>query len=123
MKVIITGSRTITNKDIVFALIDHIINIELKGPIIINEIVSGTANGVDKLGEEWANKHNIVVKQFPAYWKEYGKMAGYIRNEEMVKYADFAIILWDGKSRGTNNTINLMIKYNKPYELRTINVD
>ena len=71
------------------------------------EIVSGTARGVDQMGERYALKNNIPVKRFPANWDKYGKRAGYLRNDEMAKYADALIAFWNGTSRGTGHMIDL----------------
>jgi hypothetical protein len=110
MKVIIAGSRTINAYELLVSVIDD-------SGYVITEVVSGTANGVDKLGEQWANDNNIPIKQFPANWREHGKAAGYIRNREMAEYADAAIILWDNISNGTQNMITEMRKKKKPIHL------
>jgi hypothetical protein len=78
------------------------------------EIVSGGANGADKLGERWAKENGHGIKIFPADWKMFGRFAGPFRNEEMAKYADGCIVFWDGKSRGTKS----MIKFAKQYKLK-----
>ena len=101
MKTIIAGSRTITD----YQLIEDCCQLEN-----ITEVVSGTARGVDKLGEQYANNHNIPVKLFPANWDYYGKSAGYKRNEEMADYADQLIAFWDGNSRGTEHMIRIAQK-------------
>jgi len=98
MKTIIAGSRTINDiREVEKAIKDS--------GFIITEIVSGTAYGVDKLGERYANVHNIPVKRFPADWEKYGKCAGILRNIQMVEYADALIAVWNGKSKGTRNII------------------
>ena len=56
-----------------------------------------------------------------ANWKVNGNKAGFIRNEEMAKYADACLILWDGKSRGTKNMIILAKKYNLKLYIDIIN--
>jgi hypothetical protein len=106
MKTIIAGSRT--------ALYEHVYYAIKSCPFKskITEIVSGTARGADKFGEEIAEKFNISVKRFPADWDRYGKRAGYVRNEEMAKYADALIAVWDGKSKGTKNMIDIAKKEN-----------
>ena len=71
------------------------------------EIVSGTANGADKLGEKYADERKLSISQFPANWDKYGKSAGYKRNSQMAKYADALIAFWDGKSKGTKHMIDL----------------
>ncbi len=54
------------------------------------------------MGEQWAQKNDVPVKQFPANWTEYGRTAGEIRNREMARDADGLILLWDGKSPGAS---------------------
>jgi hypothetical protein len=103
MKLIIAGSRNFSD----YELLRSTCNEELKN---ITEIVSGTANGADKLGEKYALENNIKIKRFPADWNKYGKSAGYLRNAEMAKYGDSLIAFWDGKSRGTEHMINLAKK-------------
>ena len=82
------------------------------------EIISGTANGADRLGEAFALKYGIEVKRFPAQWHKYGKSAGYVRNNIMAQYAaksdelGVLIAFWDGKSKGTKMMIDLAKKNN-----------
>ncbi len=73
---------------------------------VITEIVSGAAKGVDTIGEVIGNEFNIPVVKFPAEWDKYGRSAGFIRNEQMAKYADALIAVWDGRSNGTKHMIN-----------------
>jgi hypothetical protein len=116
IKVIIAGGRTFDNYFLleqecnkIFASIDPI-NFDI-------EIVSGTANGADKLGESFAKNYNLKVARFPANWDLYGKSAGYKRNEQMAKYAmqdselGVLIAFWDGESRGTKHMIDLANKH------------
>lgn len=76
------------------------------------EIVSGTARGADKLGEQFGRKHGYAIKQFPANWDTYGKSAGYRRNADMANYANACIVFWDGKSKGSKHMIDLANKCN-----------
>jgi hypothetical protein len=99
MKTIIAGSRTEKRFGPLVAAI-------LKSNFApISEVVSGGAEGVDQLGEEWARCYGVPVRQFPADWKRYGKAAGRQRNLQMAVYADALIALWDGKSPGTRHMI------------------
>ena len=105
MKLIIAGSRTIQNYNLIKNTINSLnLNIE--------EIISGTANGVDKLGELYASEYSIKLVKFPADWKNFGKRAGYIRNVEMAKYGDSCIIFWDGVSNGSKHMIKIAREYN-----------
>ena len=80
----------------------------------VTEIVSGTARGIDRLGEELAQEHAIPVKKFPADWNRFNKAAGPIRNREMGEYADGALILCDGISTGSLNMFSIMQELRKP---------
>ena len=68
-------------------------------------VVSGTAEGADKLGEEWAEERQVACKRFPADWNKHGKAAGPIRNSQMADNADMCVVFWDGISKGTKNMI------------------
>ena len=106
MKVIIAGGRTFNDYDLLCQNCDKALSLQTE-----IEIVSGTANGADKLGEKYAKEKGYPIKQFPADWDKYGKSAGYKRNEEMAKYADALIAFWDGKSKGTKHMIDLAKRY------------
>ena len=99
MKTIIAGSRGIVNYQ---ALCKAVRNSGFE----ISEVVSGTARGVDRMGEQWAAENQVPVKRFPADWDRHGRAAGYIRNRAMADYADALIALWDGDSRGTKGMID-----------------
>ena len=110
MKVIIAGSRNIHDYKLVVDTIQS-------SGYEITEVVSGTAVGPDQLGEQWARANNIPIKEMPAEWHRYGNSAGPYRNRAMADYADAAIIIWDGQSKGTRNMIENMIRRKKPYHI------
>ncbi len=111
MKLLVAGSRSITD----YRIIKNAIEISIFSFGQPSTIISGCARGVDKLGEKWAKENNIAVERHPALWDTYGKKAGYIRNKEMVDACDGAVIIWDGRSKGTKHTIDLLKNSNKPY--------
>lgn len=84
------------------------------------EIVSGTARGADRLGENFAKINSYDLKLFPANWNSLGKKAGMIRNKQMAEYSSHLIALWDGKSKGTAHMINLAKE--EGLEIRIINI-
>jgi len=107
MRVIIAGSRNFND----YGIVKKKLNAILKNQKEVT-IISGTANGADKLGERYANDNHLKLEQYPAMWDLFGKKAGYMRNEEMVKFADAAIVFWDGKSKGSKHMIDISKKYN-----------
>lgn len=102
-KLIIAGSRTITNyEDVRQAVIKSGYWAQYRHEL---EIVSGCARGVDQLGERFAEYNGLVCHRFPADWNKYGKRAGCLRNIQMGEYSDLLVAVWDGKSRGTKQMI------------------
>lgn len=114
MKVIIAGSRGITDKYSIYSII-----YEFHERYPITEVVCGMADGVDSIGGEWANLNDIKVTEFPADWVKYGlKVAGHKRNERMAKYADALLLIWDGHSTGSKDMLNRAKKLNLLIDLR-----
>jgi hypothetical protein len=117
MKLIIAGSRTIDDYELV---VDRLKMLGFNGNSV-SEVVSGTAQGVDTLGEAWAHEQGIPVVRFPAQWSVHGRAAGHIRNAEMAEYADRALVIHTG-SNGSLDMINAMKRLSKPvYSYRTMN--
>ena len=105
-----------------------------KSKFDIGEVVSGGAKGADALGERWAKENSISLKIMKADWDDisspfaiiaykkdwngnntpYNKAAGFIRNEDMARYAlksgNGACILLPG-GNGTANMLKLAKEY------------
>ena len=117
-KLIIAGSRSIKSYDDVRqAVIESGWWKEYKHDI---EVVSGTATGVDKLGEMFAERNGLLCTRFPADWDTHGKKAGHLRNCEMGRYADGLVAVWDGRSRGTDHMIRYMRSLQKDVYVKEI---
>lgn len=121
VKVIVGGSRSFTDAKLLKEKCDYYLSDAVAKNYDI-EIVSGTAKGADRLGENYALEKGYHIAFFPANWKSFGKRAGYLRNEEMANYADALICFWDGESRGTMHMIDIakrkglpvrVVKYHK----------
>jgi len=67
----------------------------------IGTVLCGMANGADKFGRSYAMTNGVAVEEYPADWKQYGKLAGPIRNKKMADNADICILFHGGK--GTKN--------------------
>ena len=107
-KVIVAGSRTATSEatyQLLTERLDNLLCHKRETHRIV--IVSGTANGADKLGERYAADRNWSLERYPADWDTHGKSAGYKRNVEMAENADALVALWDGKSRGTKHMLDI----------------
>lgn len=105
MKLAVVGSRSITDKDFVFEVLDQLVGIK--------EIVSGGARGVDTIAAEYAQKRKLKCVVFKPDWESFPRSAGMIRNKDIVNYADAVVAFWDGKSPGTKCSIDYAKKQGK----------
>lgn len=96
MRLAIIGSRTFNRYDF-FAL--------TLGTARPSLIVSGGARGADRFAEVWAKENGIEMLVFPADWQKHGRRAGILRNYDIIDNADRVLAFWDGKSTGTNHSI------------------
>lgn len=106
-KVIIAGGRDFNDYPLLKATMDNLL-CNITDEIII---VCGKARGADTLGEQYAKEKGYAVTYYPADWKQYGKRAGYLRNEQMAQNADALAAFWNGESRGTKHMIDLAKRY------------
>lgn len=105
LRTIIAGSRNCNNYDDLLNAIEEI-------GWCPSVVISGTANGVDEMGERWAIEHDIPLEKYPAQWEKYGKQAGYLRNKQMAENAEALLALWNGKSKGTKHMIDIAFNKN-----------
>jgi hypothetical protein len=138
MRLIIAGSRSITDYVLVCKAIGQTLSALGITSLVDIEVVSGGAVGVDSLGERWADE-NCVEKRifFPAwddlvtqpvkiktnkFGKKYNALAGFNRNEKMANYANVLLAVWDGKSSGTEDMIDRRSKKGRScYIYSTVN--
>lgn len=127
MKIVIVGSRSITNRDWVNYQLDQ----HLEGwkedvfgytCLIPPVILSGGAKGVDTLVEEWAKKEGLDFIKFKPYHMidpivAYEPRFFFTRNKQLVDSADRVLCLWDGKSNGTADVIRYAKKVGKSLEI------
>lgn len=110
----VVGSRTFSNKWLIF---EYIYIFKTAYEVLFNEkieIVSGGANGADSLAEKVALTSGIPVKIFKSDWEKHGKAAGFIHNQQIVDNSDMIVAFWDGESKGTKDTIDKAKKAKKP---------
>jgi hypothetical protein len=103
MKLLIVGSRSITN----FDLSQYV-------PSDVDTVISGGAGGIDSLAERYADLHRLSKYILRPHYDLYGRTAPLKRNEEMVDIADAVLVIWDGRSKGTQYTIKYTKKVKKP---------
>ncbi len=95
-KVLFTGGR---NQRASFSKLD-----ELRKKYDIDEVVHGDAPGVDTDIDLWAKSTKLTRHVYPAQWHLWGKLAGSMRNAEMLKEEPGIVIAFPGGT-GTSDMI------------------
>lgn len=124
-RVIVCGTRTFDDKDLLFSTLDKATFLMTDLEVITGgqrkRIGSGKDDwqGADYWAERWAELHWYDRKIFHADWEAHGKAAGPLRNEEMALYAmavpdHWLLAFWDGVSPGTKDMLTRAEKYHIP---------
>jgi hypothetical protein len=120
MKIALVGSREFKDTQ----LIRDIVIGYFSNSIEPHHFISGGARGVDSIAEkefdrwnEYEHEGKLKKTIFLPDWDKYGKRAGFIRNELIIKAADKVVAFWDGASHGTKHSIDLAIKAGKPVDI------
>lgn len=112
VQLVVAGTREYSNRDEIFARLDkYHQRCKDAGTELI--IIEGEARGPDLISREWAESRGVPFRPYPADWDEYGKGAGFIRNEEMAKAGTHVLAFWDGRSNGTNDMIERGLKHQR----------
>ncbi len=80
---------------------------------IPDEIISGGARGVDKFAEIYAAEVGISMVILKPEWDKHGKIAGLIRNTDIIERSTHVLALPTSKSRGTYDSIRKANDLNK----------
>ena len=83
-KVIVAGGRNFDNYEFMKEKLDE--TFESLGDLDAHpiEIISGMADGADTLGIKYAKEHKLTMVLYPANWDKYPRMAGILRNMNML---------------------------------------
>lgn len=115
IKLIVAGSRGFNSYQLLSKKLDHYL-------LYVDDfdtvtIISGTAQGADRLGERYAKEKGYQLIKMPADWERFRKSAGYRRNEEMAKIATHCVLFWDQKSPGTKHMADIAERYGLPLRI------
>ena len=107
MRVIVTGSRELTDYNTVAEALDRVFTESPDEPLTV---VHGGARGADTLAGHWCKDmiragHDVIEEVYAADWSR-GKIAGIQRNQEMINLgADYVVAFPRGRSPGTRDCI------------------
>ena len=114
VKVGIVGSRSITSSEYVFSVLDFYLSRLLEENEVV--IVSGGAVGIDSLGAQWAELRKLKTEIYLPDYKQYGKSATFLRNQQIIDNSDYLIAITTG-SNGTADSIKRAVKKNIPIKI------
>lgn len=103
-RVLITGSRAWGHPEVILDAL-----IEVRDSLGDFVLVSGSCpTGADRMAEVACTELGLEIEHHPAMWGTYGKQAGFVRNEEMVKLgATVCLAFIKDQSRGASHTVRL----------------
>ena len=110
MKVAVIGSRSFDDYEKMTKILDE---------FDITELVTSGAKGADSLAQKYAENRGITCKLFlPLHQTDpsvkYHVKWFFVRNTELVNYAEHIVAFWNGLSKGTKFTIDYAKSQGKP---------
>lgn len=125
VRLIIAGSRGVSPTPAqidpyVQALLESVRKLHPDAEVVLVEVISGAAYGVDKAGEAWAIAAGVPVHRDPVTEADYAQHGRYhapkMRNRRMAERGTHALIFWDGMSGGSADMCTRMVVRKKPVE-------
>ena len=108
MRVVVTGSS------------DLMVDIGQYLPCSIEELVCGSSSGIEKCAKTFADKFNIPCLVLKASYEKRRSRNAFDTAKTMVDISDYALIIWDGKSKQTKKFIDYCDSIGKHYDLKII---
>jgi hypothetical protein len=102
VRLLVSGSRTWSDRSYLFGVLDGI-----HASQDVTVVIEGEGGNADLGAKDWAGSHRIKLLPFPADWDHFGKSAGPIRNRHMLASGrpELVVAFWDGASPGTKDMI------------------
>jgi len=100
------GSANDVEMDFLFNFLTELL---IKHPDMV--VIQGEARGADRLAKNWAEFINVPVVSFPANWVLYGKLAGPIRNLQMIQEGKPDLVVAFRGGAGTRDMIKQAMQY------------
>lgn len=99
MRVLVCGGRDFKDRVGLFATLDEV------NAAAISCIIEGGARGADTFARQWAKERNVAFVEFRADWAKHGKLAGFVRNSQMLEMGKPDLVVAFPGGRGTANMV------------------
>lgn len=109
MNIGIVGGRDFKDYDLLKRTVEE----HIKSNTFPKAIVSGGATGADTLAEDFASEIGVKMIIYLPEREKYGRLAALLRNTQIIEASDVVFAFWDGKSRGTLDSIKKAKKMEK----------
>jgi len=119
-RILVTGSRYYDNAYLVQKWLSRVVNHLHPEDAEPPTLIHGGAKGADSLADAYWKKMGWPIEVHEANWDEFGKAAGFLRNQDMAKAgADICVAFPQGESRGTR----MMMSLAKDYGITVLDVE
>lgn len=109
MRVLVCGGRNFSNRALLFARLDDLLNMQgifKDVPERITVLIHGAQRGADICADLWARTNGIKIEKYPAMWRMYGPFAGPMRNALMISQGRPRIGVAFPGNKGTADMVN-----------------
>lgn len=113
MRVLVCGGRAYSNKERLFIVLDAMR--KKWGDVTI---ISGAQRGADSFAAEWAMDRGLPLEWYQAKWRDFGNIAGPVRNLKMILEGKPDVVVAFPGNTGTND----MKRQARQYNIRVIEV-
>jgi hypothetical protein len=118
LRVLVCGGRDYQDRDRVHIELNNLCG-EVSdayplGDTVLTVIHGACPTGADALADEWAVGNWAMILPFPADWERYGRAAGPMRNEWMIKRGKPDLVLAFPGGKGTADMVRRAKKHNIP---------
>ena len=108
MRVLVCGSRTWTDKDLVFEVLDGLDRLCREDFLTV---IEGGASGADRLAALWVHeRENPGHECYPADWARHGRSAGPIRNQQMLEEGEPDLVVAFSEKPVTRGTADMILR-------------
>ena len=112
MRLLVCGDRNWTDKEAIICRLQD---------LLPQVVIEGEARGADSIARDVAYMLGIKVLAYPAKWAEYGRVAGMIRNQQMINDGNPNMVLafhdHISESKGTADMLRRASRAGIPIEV------